>query len=311
MRFFYNSFRRVTDDRGEKKKTTGMNTIDEKMKRETIKIGICDFGHRFQGELKRLINSVMPQVQICGYESAEQLLSDLKLQSRCPEILFLDIAPIAQDNKRFGKKADAFETGQVGNGMEIADYISKEKEKAGKSLISGIPLVIFVTGETCQMKDVMGAHVFAYLERPFRISRVRDVVKNAVRELGLYHRMGIFPEGVSAEEEFLIVKTGTEVRKIPFSGILYVESMSRKVIVKLADEKIVYYDRISNLEKVLGAGFYRIHRGYLVSLKYVIRCSRTEVEIAGGEKLPISKYRYSGFVGEFETYIKDGFEILR
>ena len=283
-----------------------MSTIDERMKKENIKIGICDFGQSSQSELRRLINSIMPRAQICGYESAGELLSDIKLPPRCPEILFLGVAPadiasspLLPENNRAGKRS----------GLEIADYISKEKEKAGESMISGIPLVIFVTDESCQMRDIMGAHVFAYLEKPLRISRVTEVLKSAVKELGLYRRTNDLSADVSKEEDFLVARTVTEVRRIPVSGILYVESMSRKVIVKLADEKIVYYDRISNLEKVLGAGFYRIHRGYLVSLRYVIRYSRTEVEIAGGVKLPLSKYRYPGFAAAFEKFLKAGYEI--
>lgn len=277
------------------------------MKKETIKIGIYDFEQSQQMELRRLINSVMPSADICGYRSAGELFKDIKIPSGCPEILFLDGASakkagVKKSHNRaaeyvislFSEKADA---------LEVADYISKQKEKAGESVISGIPLVIIVTGESCRMKDIMGVHAFTYLEEPFRIARVADVLKSAVRELKLSRRADDLLANISRDENFLVAKTGAEVRRIPFSEILYVESMSRKVVVKLVGEEIVYYDQISNLETVLGEGFYRIHRSYLVSLKYVIRLSRTEVEIANGEKLPLSKYRYLGFAEAFEKYI--------
>ena len=51
-------------------------------------------------------------------------------------------------------------------------------------------------------------------------------------------------------------------------------------------------ESISAFEKLLSGDFFRIHRSYLVSLKAVVRFTRTEVELYTGEKLPLSRAKY-------------------
>ena len=46
---------------------------------------------------------------------------------------------------------------------------------------------------------------------------------------------------------------------------------------------------ISEIEKLLGEGFVRCHRSYLVGLKHIARLSRTEVILDSGKALPLSR----------------------
>ena len=68
-------------------------------------------------------------------------------------------------------------------------------------------------------------------------------------------------------------------------------------------EKIEYYDKISSLESELKPDFFRIHKGYLVNIKYVERYDRTEVKMRNGDSLLISKYKYQDFVKRYLEYI--------
>ena len=71
----------------------------------------------------------------------------------------------------------------------------------------------------------------------------------------------------------------------------------------LRHEKIEYYDKISSLESELKPDFFRIHKGYLVKIKYVERYDRTEVKMRNGDSLLISKYKYQDFVKRYLEYI--------
>ena len=44
-----------------------------------------------------------------------------------------------------------------------------------------------------------------------------------------------------------------------------------------------------NIEKMLGEGFVRCHRSYLVGLKHIARLSKTEVILDNGKTLPLSR----------------------
>lgn len=74
----------------------------------------------------------------------------------------------------------------------------------------------------------------------------------------------------------------------------------------LQQEKIEYYDKISQLESQLKPDFFRIHKGYLVNMKYVERYDRTEVRMKNGDSLLISKYKYHNFVKSYKEYIDSG-----
>ena len=101
----------------------------------------------------------------------------------------------------------------------------------------------------------------------------------------------------------VLVRNGNRTRSVSADDIYYIESSNRKVTLYLRHEKIEYYDKISSLESELKPDFFRIHKGYLVNIKYVERYDRTEVEMRNGDSLLISKYKYQDFVKRYLEYI--------
>ena len=74
--------------------------------------------------------------------------------------------------------------------------------------------------------------------------------------------------------------------------------------------KIAYYGKISELEKELQKNFFRVHKGYLINMKYVERYSRKEVQMKNGDMLLISKYKYQDFVKAYLGYIRGEITLL-
>lgn len=103
----------------------------------------------------------------------------------------------------------------------------------------------------------------------------------------------------------VLVRNGNRTRSVSADDIYYIESSNRKVILYLRHEKIEYYDKISSLESELKPDFFRIHKGYLVNIKYVERYDRTEVKMRNGDSLLISKYKYQDFVKRYLEYISE------
>lgn len=101
----------------------------------------------------------------------------------------------------------------------------------------------------------------------------------------------------------VLVRNGNRTRSVSADDIYYIESSNRKVTLYLRHEKIEYYDKISSLESELKTDFFRIHKGYLVNIKYVERYDRTEVKMRNGDSLLISKYKYQDFVKRYLEYI--------
>lgn len=101
----------------------------------------------------------------------------------------------------------------------------------------------------------------------------------------------------------VLVRNGNRTRSVSADDIYYIESSNRKVTLYLRHEKIEYYDKISSLESEFKPDFFRIHKGYLVNIKYVERYDRTEVKMRNGDSLLISKYKYQDFVKRYLEYI--------
>ena len=97
----------------------------------------------------------------------------------------------------------------------------------------------------------------------------------------------------------LIVRSDRQTRKIAYSSISYIESMSDYIIIRTIDnQKIMTRERISRIEQKLPAQFLRIHRSFIVNLEQVVSFTREQISVPGMD-LPVSR-----------TYKKKAFEIL-
>ena len=105
----------------------------------------------------------------------------------------------------------------------------------------------------------------------------------------------------SGQDRMLTVKTRWDSRPVPVRDVLYAESFGRKVILHLTNGQMEYYERIGNLERSLGDGFFRVHRSFLVNLDRIDRYTRNEIRMCGGGAVWISKYKYADFVRAYEA----------
>lgn len=99
--------------------------------------------------------------------------------------------------------------------------------------------------------------------------------------------------------EHLIVRSNRQTRKISYSSINYIESMSDYIIIRTTDnQKIITRERISRIEQKLPPQFIRIHRSFIVNLEKIVSFTRDQISVPGMD-LPISR-----------TYKKKAFEVL-
>ena len=64
------------------------------------------------------------------------------------------------------------------------------------------------------------------------------------------------------------IQSGSSHIRVNISSLLYAEVYDWKTILHLKDENIEYYGQLSALEGLVGNDFFRIHRSYLVNMKY-------------------------------------------
>ena len=66
-------------------------------------------------------------------------------------------------------------------------------------------------------------------------------------------------------------------------------------------EKIEYYGKMSDLEKIAGPDFFRVHRAYLINLAFVENYDSKFVTIMG-ESLPVARGKYQELVKAYLSY---------
>lgn len=247
-----------------------------------MNIAICDDEENVRYLIRKLIEKQDEPCHIMEFPSGEELLGFWEQEGfRQIDILFLDISMEGTD------------------GMEVAAQIRDWKEEREEPLWGSLPLLIFVTGYPEYMPKAFSVNAFQYLVKPIDEREFEEAFMQACRERRYLDRKK------KAEPREILVRNGAITRSVPVEAIYYIESSNRKVIVSMGDEEIECYGKISEMESVLGEGFFRIHKGYLVNMKYVERYSRTEVLMKNGSRLLISKYKYQDFVKAYLGYIME------
>ena len=89
---------------------------------------------------------------------------------------------------------------------------------------------------------------------------------------------------------------------IPDDDIIYMESQDRKLAVYTKNGSYECYEKISGITTKLDDRFFMVHRSFVINFSYVMSYNRTQIVLAGGTIIPMSKYRYRDFVSAYLKY---------
>ena len=101
---------------------------------------------------------------------------------------------------------------------------------------------------------------------------------------------------------FITVKAKGSNTRVTLSEITYAEIYDRRIILHMNDrDNIEYYGRISELESVAGKDFFRVHRAYLVNLKYVKSYDSRYVRVKDAD-IPVARGKYQELIKAYLSY---------
>lgn len=169
------------------------------------------------------------------------------------------------------------------NGIEAAKILRLMDENV---------IIIFITSLIEYAIQGYEVQAFHYLIKPLSHKRFDKVFIRACKKVS--GRRG----------DFYLIKNRNELTKLEVGNIVYIESFGRKVSAHTEHQIYEHYSNISDEEKNLCSfGFIRVHKSFLVNMKYIEQLQSTKILLKNGRSIPLSKNRYKYAYDEFTKFL--------
>ncbi len=236
-----------------------------------MKVAICDDEKRIRDLIAGSVREVSEKAEIEFYPDAKGLLSP----GFDPDILFLDIQMPGID------------------GMQAARMLRSSGRKT---------VIIFVTALEDQVFRAFDVGAFHYIVKPFTKARIAEIFARALQQAEEQRKVESALSEPSEAPRSISVKSGGTHTRVILSEIRYAEIFDRRIILHMKDcDDIEYYGRISDLERISGKDFFRVHRAYLVNLGAVRSYDSKYVHMPDGD-IPVARGKYPELIKAYMSY---------
>ena len=157
--------------------------------------------------------------------------------------------------------------------------------------ITGIELAKTVRQDNTTVQIVFITGFYDYFSDGFDVSALHYLIK-PVDERKLFPVLDKAAGNLSYRQRSVLLATADADIKVSLADITYIEAEKVHIIVHSVGGD--YRTRISMAKfmEQLDDTFIKVHRSFVVGLKYVKKITRTEITMQGGETVPISRGMY-------------------
>lgn len=232
-----------------------------------LQLAICDDGPLDREQIAQMVRAILREEKLPAAISRFEsgaALISAIRAGRTFHILLLDVMMEEMD------------------GLALAAALRAQDEEAS---------IIFVS--TNREMALRGYEVAAarYLAKPLEREKLREAL--------------LFCCKARAGGREILLPTSKGQSKIAPGSILYVETWERGVRLNLSSGKVIVKMGISQIAARLPKEqFAYCHRTLLVNLACIDHIRYCELDLKNGERLPISKYRFTEFKQQFLHYLK-------
>lgn len=151
--------------------------------------------------------------------------------------------------------------------------------------------VVYVSGYPGYASKVYSTQHAGFLLKPLTQDLLDEVLGRVIRQI----------EGSQSRPVAVTSKDGV-VSVVP-RDVIYAETKGRRLLLHMRSQVLETYASIAELEKLLPDGFVRCHKSYLVNMEWIERVGRSEIELRGGERVPVSQRRRTATRERFVEYL--------
>ena len=233
-----------------------------------MRIAVCDDEEVFRTQEKELIDKLAGSIDVI-VDAYSDGRKLLEAFDKNPyDVLFLDIEMPAMDGITLAKKL-----------RERSDSI----------------YIVFLTGHVEYALEGYEVNALRYLTKPVQEDKLREVLR--------------FVMDQSTSKRQILIKVDGDEMLINVSDIIYLEAQNQYVMLyTTGGEYLVRYNIGDFEEQLKNDGFFRVHRGYLVSLAKVKKLVKSEVlmESPDGEvSLPVSRSNVKPLKEALYAYVEN------
>ena len=155
-------------------------------------------------------------------------------------------------------------------GIELAKVVRKDNLAVQ---------IIFVTGFYEYFSDGFDVAALHYLIKPVDERKLCPVLDKAVQNLAYRQRS-------------VLVTTADADVKVLLADILYVEAENVYVVIHTKQGNYRTRMSLAKFAEQLDETFFKVHRSFIVGLKYVKKITKIEITMVNGDIVPISRKLY-------------------
>ncbi|MBI1769706.1 MAG: response regulator transcription factor [Bacteroidetes bacterium] len=145
-------------------------------------------------------------------------------------------------------------------------------------IVKNLPQVIITTAYSQHAIEAFELDVRDYLMKPFSFERFLKAV-NRVAAKPDAKQVYQMNQAETAKNSFAFFNVNKTMVKVLFGEILHVESMREYIYIHTVKGRVITKMGIGEMEKMLGEGFLRIHRSYLVNCDKITSYNAEEIFI--------------------------------
>ena len=157
-------------------------------------------------------------------------------------------------------------------------------------------VIIFITGLPDFLQEGYDVSALHYLMKPVDEGKLFAVLDRAVKH-------------VSKAEPQLLLTVDGETMRVSAADIMYVESFAHHLELNLTSGTITVKMPTYKLEQMLGEGFVRCHRSYLVGMRHIKKITKTDIVLDNSKSIPLSRRLYKAVNEAFIGFINGRREV--
>jgi two-component system LytT family response regulator len=166
-------------------------------------------------------------------------------------------------------------------GMELAALLPKQTK------------IVFTTAYSEYALESYSFQTIDYLLKPITLKRLLSAIQKI--ESFFVQQEPVKSVLPVSEDDYFFIKSGKTIRKIRLEDILYFEGEREYVRVATAQEQLLIYRRLKDIEEQLSPPFVRVHNSYIVNTKQLVKMEDNHIYISD-KRIPVGEKFKDGFM---------------